>query len=152
MTLLSRRSFLAVALISGTPLRAQPSHNAAALHEKRVALRGYDPVSYFIEGQPVKGSAEFAAEFDGATYWFKSAERRDMFVADPDRYAPQFGGLCTITVAHGGIAEPDPEAWAIADGKLYVFGAKEGVALFRRQTASIIGQAAENWPRLRIQP
>ena len=95
--------------------------------------------------------SEFAADFDDATYWFKSAENRALFVADPDRYAPQFGGLCAMTVAHGGIADPDPEAWTIADGKLYLFRA-EGIAMFQQQMASIVSKATENWPSLRNSP
>ena len=92
--------------------------------EKRVALSGYDPVSYFTDGRPEKGSAEYSAAFDDATYWFKSAEHRALFVADPDHYAPQFDGYCAIIVSRGEKHEADPEAWAIADGKLYVFGAR----------------------------
>ena len=58
---------------------------AAAAEEKRLALKGYDPVSYFTAGRPDQGSAEYQATFDDATYWFKNAEHRAMFVADPTR-------------------------------------------------------------------
>jgi YHS domain-containing protein len=119
---------------------------------ERVALRGYDPVSYFTAGHPEKGSPEFSASFDDATYWFKNADNRALFVTDPDHYAPQFDGYCAIMVSRGEKAEPDPEAWAISDGKLYVFSAKEGVPVFRQQTAAILGQAAEKWPELHKHP
>ena len=66
---------------------------APQVAEKRLALSGYDPVSYFTEGRPEKGSAEYSAAFDDATYWFKNAEHRALFVADPDHYAPQFARL-----------------------------------------------------------
>jgi YHS domain-containing protein len=122
---------------------------AASAEEKRLALKGYDPVSYFTEGRPEKGSAEYQAAFDDATYWFKNAEHRAMFVADPDHYAPQFRGYCTVTLSHGSKLEADPEAWAIADGKLYVFGAKEAVPMFKTQTASIVEKASDNWVKLR---
>ena len=151
MALLSRRVVFAAALLCATPLRAQEPQNSGAKPEKRVAIRGYDPVAYYTEQRPVQGVSEFAADFDDATYWFKSAENRALFVADPDRYAPQFGGLCAMTVAHGGIADPDPEAWTIADGKLYLFRAK-GIAMFQQQMASIVSKATENWPSLRKQP
>jgi YHS domain-containing protein len=123
-----------------------------AVNEKRLALKGYDPVSYFTEGRPEQGSAEYQAAFDDATYWFKNAEHRAMFVADPDHYAPQFRGFCTVTLSHGQKYEADPEAWAIADGKLYVFGAKEAVPIFQAQTASIIEKASDNWAKLRNTP
>ena len=133
----------------GAPLAAEA---ASPVPEKRVALSGYDPVAYFTEGHPEKGLAEYSAAFDDATYWFKSAEHRAMFVADPDHYAPQFKGYCTIMVSRGVKQEADPEAWAIADGKLYVFWVKQGVPLFEQQTASITEKAAANWPELRKQP
>jgi hypothetical protein len=141
---LSRRSILI-----GLPTLAAV---AAAAEEKRLALKGYDPVSYFTEGRPEQGSAEYQAAFDDATYWFKNAEHRAMFVADPDHYAPQFRGFCTVTLTHGQKYEADPEAWTIADGKLYVFGDKQVMPLFKQQTASIIEKASDNWAKLRNTP
>src|SRR2546423_3233974 len=106
-----------LAALLATPVRMLLAAEAAPGTDKRVALKGYDPVSYFTKGRPEKGSAEFAAAFDGATYWFRNAEHRARFVADPDRYAPQFSGFCAINISRGQKYEADPEAWAIADGK-----------------------------------
>jgi YHS domain-containing protein len=155
MTDISRRSvlvassMLAMAGAGGTALAADV---APAVATKRLALSGYDPVSYFTEGRPEKGTAEYQAAFDDATYWFKSAEHRALFVADPDHYAPQFAGFCTVMLSRGVKREADPEAWVIADSKLYVFAAKEGVGLFREQMASIVPKAAEGWAELRQTP
>jgi YHS domain-containing protein len=155
MSNLSRRSILVglpvlATLAGGRASRA--AEPASPAREKRLALKGYDPVSYFTEGRPEKGSAEYSATFDDATYWFKSAEHRTLFVNDPDHYAPQFGGHCTIMVSRGEKYEADPEAWTIADGKLYVFSDKKGVPFFEQQTASIVEKAAKNWPELRNRP
>jgi YHS domain-containing protein len=149
---LSRRSVLIALPVLGVIAAHGAPLAAEAAPEKRVALSGYDPVAYFTEGHPEKGLAEYSAAFDDATYWFKSAEHRAMFVADPDHYAPQFKGYCTIMLSRGVKQEADPEAWAIADGKLYVFSVKQGVPLFEQQTASITEKAAANWPELRKQP
>lgn len=152
---LSRRAVLTIlAVLGAVPSLAAPSAAGDALPrpDKRVALSGHDPVSYFTVGRPEKGSAEFSANFDDAVYWFKNAEHRALFVGDPDRYAPQYNGFCAITVARGAMLEPDPEAWAIADGKLYVFGSKKGIAYFQQQTAGIVDKAAENWPGLHKRP
>jgi hypothetical protein len=119
---------------------------------KRIALNGHDPVSYFTAGRPEKGSAEFSASFDDATYWFTNAEHRALFVGDPDHFAPQFGAYCAIDLSRGVKTEPDPEAWVIADGRLYVFGKKIGPALFAEQSTSIIEKSAENWRELRKHP
>jgi YHS domain-containing protein len=145
MTVLSRRSVLALALLVACPLHAQ---NSKPRPEKRVVIGGYDPVAYFTEGRPARGMPEFTADFDDMTYWFASVKHRDMFLSDPDHYAPQFGGLCTVSLSMGQLAEPDPEAWAIADGKLYLFSTKAVVGYFQQQTASIVGRAAEVWPDL----
>jgi len=142
-------SILGVAAAFGVPLAVETDSSAA---EKRVSLSGYDPVAYFIDGHPEKGSAEYSADFDDATYWFKNAEHRALFVADPDHYAPQFAGYCAIWVSRGVKHEADPEAWTIADGRLFVFRVKDGVRLFQQQNASIIGKATENWSELRKTP
>ena len=156
MASISRRSVLASFTVLsaiapfGARLAAQSASPPAAA--KRVALGGYDPVSYFTAGRPEKGSAAFPASFDDATYWFKNADHRAMFVADPDRFAPQYQGFCAMTVSRGAKAEADPEAWTIADGKLYVFGAKQGVAAFKERSAGVLAKARENWTVLRDRP
>ncbi len=120
--------------------------------DSRVALKGHDPVSYFTVGKPEKGTSAFKAAYDDAEYWFTSAKHRDLFIAEPDRYAPQYGGFCANTVARGGIVEPDPAAWTIHDGKLYVFRVIEGPTIFRENASGTIGQANQNWHTLHKKP
>lgn len=88
----------------------------------RVVLKGHDPVAYFTESKPVKGNPKISYDWDGERYLFSNSGNRDKFAANPERYAPQFAGYCTGTMAKGGRAEADPQAWIIADGKLYLFG------------------------------
>ena len=154
MSHLSRRSILIglPVLVLAAVGRVLLAADAAPGTGKRLALKGYDPVSYFTDGRPGKGSADYQASYDDATYWFKTPEHRATFVADPDHYAPQFQGFCTVTLSRGARLEADPEAWVIADGKLYVFGAKEAVPMFRAQTASVIEKATDNWAKLRSNP
>ncbi len=87
---------------------------------KSVAIKGYDAVAYFRQGAPVKGSPAFKQQWMGATWLFSSAEIRDLFAADPDKYAPRYGGYCAYAVSEGHTASIDPEAWKIVDGKLYL--------------------------------
>jgi hypothetical protein len=84
------------------------------------AIDGYDAVSYFSAGRPMRGDARYVHDWNGATWRFVSAENRDAFAADPERYAPQFGGYCAWAVGHGYTAKSDPEAWHVADGRLYL--------------------------------
>src|SRR5437879_5593910 len=84
---------------------------------RRVAIGGYDPVAYFTDGRPVKGSSVFSFPFDEADYYFVSAEHQKMFTAEPDRYAPQYSGYCAIGVSMDHKAEVDPESWSISNGR-----------------------------------
>ncbi len=146
---LSRRTFVAAAVAGAISCDTAWAQNTSPIAGKRVALKGYDPVSYFTEGKPEQGSGQYTFVFDDSIYWFKSAEHRAQFAADPERYAPQFDGYCAIQISRGQKVEPDPEAWTITDGKLYVFSAKIGVPMFQGQSASIVEKASANWQTLR---
>src|SRR5262245_27829015 len=67
----------------------------------RLALKGYDPVAYFTVGSPTSGKPELETVFDGARYRFASAENMERFRADPDKYIPQFGGVCAYGLSKG---------------------------------------------------
>lgn len=130
------------------PSVAAEEGNAAT---PRVAIEGYDPVAYFTDGRPVKGSAALSFPFDEAVYYFANAEHQKMFAADPDRYAPQFSGYCTAALSMGMKLEADPEAWAISNGKLYVFHSKKGSSLFAEDPAGMIAKAQANLTTLKDQ-
>jgi YHS domain-containing protein len=86
-----------------------------------VAIEGYDPVAYFIEGRARQGSPDITYDWQGVTWQFASAAHRDEFMRTPESYAPQFGGLCAEGVAYDEIsANLDPEVFEIVDGKLYL--------------------------------
>ena len=85
-----------------------------------VAVSGYDAVSYFTEEEPVKGKKEFSHEWNGATWRFSSDENRQAFIADPDKYAPQYGGHCAWAISEGDYVSADPKKYDIVDNKLYL--------------------------------
>ncbi len=146
---LSRRCFVSAAMAVAFCCGNVAAQNMSPIAGQRVALKGYDPISYFTDGKPEKGSSEFTFAFDDTTYWFKNAERRDKFAADPERYAPQFDGFCALQLSRGLKVEADPEAWTITNGKLYVFSGKGGVPKFQEQPVAIAEKAGENWHQLR---
>lgn len=119
---------------------------AAAAQDTPLAIKGYDPVAYFKVGKPTKGAPEFAYDWDDHRYLFASAEHRDLFKADPVRYAPQFGNYCAMALAKGQIVVANPENWLISDGKLYVFGspAPAGPVLFEKDLAGNVVKANQN--------
>jgi YHS domain-containing protein len=115
-----------------------------------VAIGGYDPVSYFTDGHPTKGSPEINQTWLGATWYFASAKHRDAFASEPIRYAPQYGGFCSLGAAYGeASANIDPEAWRIVGGKLYLFSGKEGLEEdFDARSAEVIVKADAAWPEI----
>jgi len=112
-----------------------------------LAIRGYDPVAYHKQGRPLEGSAQYEFVWKGATWRFASAAHRDLFKADPARYAPRYGGYCAWAVSQGYTASVDPEnAWRIVDGKLYL---NYNAAVKKKWEADIPGhiqKADANWP------
>ena len=119
------RPLILAAFVAAAPVAviAPAAHAEPAVYTGRfsnTALQGYDPVAYFTDGQPVKGSKEFSTEYNGATFQFASAANRDAFLADPSAYAPQYGGYCAWAMADGKYAKGDAKHWKIVDGKLYL--------------------------------
>lgn len=57
-----------------------------------VALKGYDVVAYFEMGKAVKGDKDFEYKWQGAKWRFANARHLELFKADPEAYAPQYGG------------------------------------------------------------
>jgi YHS domain-containing protein len=94
-----------------------------------LALKGYDPVAYFTEGKPVKGIREISYDWDEERYLFSNPKNKAAFASAPDKYSPQFGGLCSTGVAFGQKVEADPQAWKIVDGKLYLFSSLKAKAM-----------------------
>lgn len=144
----SRRLFAALSAMAILTLIAAPAWAADPVYSDWLgkAIKGYDPVAYFTEGKPVEGSSDFTAEFDGATWYFASAQNRDAFVADPDKYAPQYGGYCAYAVANGSTAKIDPEAWSVVDGKLYLNYSLSVRDRWTARQAEYIAAADRNWP------
>jgi YHS domain-containing protein len=113
------------------------------------AIRGYDPVAYFTEEHAVEGKPEFTAEYQGATWRFASAANRDAFIADPAKYAPQYGGYCAWAVSQGYTAPTDPDAWSLRDGKLYLNYSTAVRVRWALDKSGNIAAADRNWPGLR---
>ena len=113
-----------------------------------VAIKGTDPVAYFTESSVVQGTSEYAYEWSGAVWHFSSAEHRDLFAANPEQYAPQYGGYCAWAVSQGYTAPIDPEAWKIVDGKLYLNYDKRIQARWEKDIPGNIAKANENWPNI----
>jgi YHS domain-containing protein len=142
---LSRRNAIRLGLLVAAS-RLVTSAPSLAADKMSLAIKGYDPVAYFTLGRPVRGRPEFEYEWDELRYNFSSAEHRELFKADPVRYAPQFGIYCAMALSNGELDEANPENWLISDGKLYIFNkaAPMGPALFQKDLAGNIARANQN--------
>lgn len=144
-TALSALAALAVAVTAALFLFSNAS--AGEYFEKDgVALRGHDPVAYFSENKPVKGLPEHKAEHQSSTFYFASKANRDAFVADPTRYAPQYGGFCAFGMASGYKAATDPAAFSIVEGKLYLNYNRDIQKQWNADRPGFIAKAEKNWP------
>lgn len=108
-------------------------------------ISGYDPVAYFTDGKPVRGSGYHVTVVDGVTYAFSNAEHRKMFEADPQKYLPAYGGYCAYGVAVGKKFVADPEVWKIVQGKLYLNLDKGIQQKWDKDTPGYIKKADANW-------
>lgn len=144
---MNRRCLLAIALtLAGAPpvLAGEPAIFTGLVDG--VAVGGYDAVSYFRDGEPRPGKAEFAVDWQGVGWRFASAENLSAFQASPEKYAPQYGGYCAYAVSKGATAKGDPLAWTIAGGKLYLNYSPAVRATWRSDVAGNIAKADANWP------
>ena len=114
-----------------------------------LGAEGYDVVAYFTDGAPLVGSADHEAVHGGVTWRFASAEHRDLFNADPAKYAPQYGGFCSWGVAQGKLFDVDPvNGWRIVDGKLYMNFNADILDLWSKDVPGNLTKAEANWPEL----
>jgi YHS domain-containing protein len=112
------RNFCAFALmfVSTAVLAADPPQFAT----ENGAIDGYDPVGMIEAQLALRGDAAITANFSGAQWHFTSTEHRDRFMADPHKYAPQYGGYCAVGMTHGGLVPTDPTTFSISGSKLYL--------------------------------
>lgn len=137
---------LAVFLVPFAILLAGPAAADKVYNDWGTAIDGYDPVAYFTVGRPVEGDSDFEHEWNGATWRFSSAENRDLFAADPEKYAPQYGGYCAYAVSQGYTASTEPDAWKIVDGKLYLNYNKSVQTRWEKNIPGYVADANTNWP------
>jgi YHS domain-containing protein len=133
--------------IGGAPALADESVNTG--YFGGVAIMGYDTVAYFTQGRPVKGSEAFSYEWLGTPWFFANEEHRQMFIGDPVKFAPQYGGYCAGEVAmEGSSSNIDPEAWRIIDGKLYLSYNQGFAAALDSHPDELLAKADSKWPAL----
>ncbi len=112
-------------------------------------ISGYDPVAYFTDGKPMRGSGYHMAEHEGVTYAFATKEHKEMFEASPGKYVPAWGGYCAYGVAVGKKFASDPEARKIVQGKLYLNLDRDIQSKWAMDIPGYLKKSEANWKEIR---
>ncbi|MGA7808126.1 YHS domain-containing (seleno)protein [Bradyrhizobium sp.] len=151
-----RRLGIAVIAVLAAFCGALPPFAAEAATTERLvvnrftglAIDGFDPVAYFIDGQPVEGLPDFEAWQAGAVWRFHNEGNRASFLAHPEIYGPQFGGYDPVDVARGVTVAGTPRIWLIAGERLYLFEREANRDVFAADPGHVVPQANARWPEL----
>src|ERR671918_623226 len=149
MEMMTKRIFGRVANFAAVLLLAASSATALAgdFYEKDgVAIKGYDPVAYFTDKKPIKGSPTYKAEYGRSIFHFVSQANRDAFAANPAKYAPQYNGFCAFGTAGGYKAAIDPAAFTIVNNKLYLNYNQDVRKKWSTDIPGFVAKADKNWP------
>lgn len=140
-----RRHAAAVAIASVLPVASAFAVDDHYVKDG-VALGGYDVVAYHTLGTPTTGSNQFTAEYQGVTWQFSTGQHRDLFAANPAKYAPAYGGWCSAGASKGKKVATKPEFWTIVDGQLYLNSSDVAhTKLFLADTQNVIRKGESNW-------
>jgi hypothetical protein len=128
----------------GTPYATVPNAEG-----RPVMLLGHDPVAYFTRQQPQRGDPALRVDLPQRSYYFASREHMALFLADPARYEPQYGGFCASGAAFAIKLGSDPTAWTVYDGRLFIFGDILGQTAWALDPAWNVAHGDEQWPSIR---
>jgi YHS domain-containing protein len=139
--------FMALGVLAGAPAHAGNPVNTG--YFGGVAIMGYDTVAYFTDGKAVKGSEKISYNWLGTPWHFANKKHQEMFMKDPVKYAPQYGGYCAGEVAGGSVTiNIDPEVFKIIDGKLYLIYDAGSADDFAAHSDDYIPKADAQWPNV----
>lgn len=127
---------------------AVPASAGQYFERNGLAIEGYDPVAYFTDKKAVKGSSEFHAEYQGSVFYLDSAAHRDLFMANPTKFAPRYGGYCAYGMAKGYKAAIDPAAFTVVGDKLYLNYSDTVRTHWLSDIPGYIRKADANWPEV----
>jgi hypothetical protein len=133
------------ALMAGMPSFAA---GGTSTSKTGVAIKGYDTTAYFLQEKAREGSSFYAVEWNDATWNFLSADDAAAFEADPESFAPKFGGYCTRAMSLRTIVPADPEVWRIHGKNLYLFAQPVGGRVFDKGEDEMIAKAQAFWDTL----
>lgn len=128
------------------PIAAATTEYIVTDRNTGLAIHGFDPLGYFIDGKPTLGRGEFEFRYAGVVWRFRNAGNLSAFAADPEVYMPRYGGYDPIGVGRAAPLAGDPRNWIIVEQRLYLFQTPENRAIFAVDSARAVAAADEHWP------
>lgn len=119
-----------------------------------LAINGYDPVAYFTENKAVEGKSTIKYTIKGVTYRFASESNKKLFIADPVKYEPAYGGYCAYAMAFGDKVKIDPETFKVKDGRLFLFynfNFTNTLKKWNKDETKLYGKAEDAWKKIVIE-
>jgi YHS domain-containing protein len=132
----------------GLSVFAETKKSKVAVDANGVAIQGYDPVAYFKQNKPVKGSPKNQSVYQGAKFYFASATDEKEFDKSPIKYAPTYGGYCANSLRKGKLKNGDPNIFYIYKGKLYFCSTKAAAEEFEKDIDKHLIETDDNWRQL----
>jgi hypothetical protein len=150
--LVSRRRFLLAIALAGpvSAAGAATTEQVVVHHRTGLAIAGFDPVAYFVDGAAELGVQEFEYPFGGAVWRFRNEGNLAAFVADPEVYVPRFGGYDPVGVARGVAVQGDPRVWLMVGERLYLFYSTEARTTFAGDIEELLATAERRWPAVQL--
>ncbi len=148
--MLSRRHFLVTA--AALPIASHAAAQVVQVKKPSIltydgaAIGGYDPVAYFLSSGPVKGDQAHVVEWDGATWLFSTAANKADFEADPEAFAPKYGGYCSYAAALNYVAPTSADAWSLHEDRLYLNFNRHVRSIWEKDIPGYVAKADGNWP------
>ncbi|MGY8639084.1 YHS domain-containing (seleno)protein [Bradyrhizobium sp. 14AA] len=132
----------------GFPAQAATTERIVVNRFTGVAIEGFDPVGYFVDGTAEQGTAEFEANLWGAVWRFRNEGNRASFLAHPEVYGPQFGGYDPADIARGVTIAGNPRFFVIAAQRLYLFSREANRDAFAADPERFLYEVGKRWPAL----
>lgn len=144
------KTFLLAATLLLAACSTSQKKGAEIFQKDGAAIGGYDPVAFFTEGKPIKGTAAYNLNWKNANWQFASQQNLDSFKASPGKYEPQYGGYCAYGTADGHKAPTEVNTWTVVDRKLYFNYNQDVKSTWDKDRQKYIGQANGNWEKIKF--
>jgi YHS domain-containing protein len=136
----------------GLSVFAEAKKSRIVVDSQGVAIQGYDPVAYFTQNKPVKGSPSNKSVYQGAKFYFASAGDKKEFDKNPGKHAPTYGGYCVNNLRKGKLEKGDPNVFFVYKGKLYFCSEKKGVEEFKKNIDQNLDETYNRWRQIQWAP